>query len=93
MPDFVKHSNGQIDYTKLFMGIATAILFLIQGLQSMHLISLSSKTVPRSELSATMQVNKDNLKKVLADVNKRLNELEKETTKTETIEELYHVDK
>jgi len=43
MPDFVKHSNGELDWSKLFMGFAMAIVLIIQQFQTYHIADLKAQ--------------------------------------------------
>jgi len=43
MPDFVKHSNGEMDWSKLFMGLAMAIVLIIQQFQTYHIADLKAQ--------------------------------------------------
>ena len=43
MPDFVKHSNGDMDWSKLFMGLAMAIVLIIQQFQTYHIADLKAQ--------------------------------------------------
>ena len=43
MPDFVKHSNGEVDWSKLFMGFAMAIVLIIQQFQTYHIADLKAQ--------------------------------------------------
>ena len=50
MPDFVKHSNGEIDWSKLFMGIAMAIVLIIQQFQTYHIADLKAQAVIQEKI-------------------------------------------
>ena len=43
MPDFVKHSNGEVDWSKLFMGFAMAVVLIIQQFQTYHIADLKAQ--------------------------------------------------
>jgi len=43
MPDILTKSNGDIDWTKLFMGFAMAIVLIIQQVQTYHIADLKAQ--------------------------------------------------
>ena len=55
MPDFVKHSNGEMDWAKFFMAIAMAALFFFQGYNQMQ----------HTETKNIQQVHNDEIKHIL----------------------------
>jgi len=50
MPDFVKHSNGEMDWSKLFMGLAMAVVLIIQQFQTYHLADLKAQASIQEKL-------------------------------------------
>jgi len=42
MPDFVKRTNGDIDWSKLFMGFAVALVLVLQQWQSYRLAEIKA---------------------------------------------------
>ena len=50
MPDFVKHSNGEMDWSKLFMGLAMAVVLIIQQFQTYHLADLKAQAAIQEKL-------------------------------------------
>jgi len=83
MPDQLKKPNGETDWTKFFMAMAAGAVVVMQSYgQLQHnqtreeLNNIHKEYIPRPEISATMEVNKDNLKLVLKDIDDRLIKLE-----------------
>jgi len=83
MPDQLKKSNGETDWTKFFMAMAAGAVVVMQSYSQLQHIQtrddikeIHDNYVPRPEISTTMEVNKENLKKVLKDIGDRLTKLE-----------------
>ena len=92
MPEILKKPNGNIDWGKFFMGLSVALVFLIQSINQMQhystrteINSIHKEYVPRPEINEQLEVNKENIKRVLQDINRRLKALEyEELPKTKT---------
>ena len=48
MPDFIKKDNGSIDYSKLFMGFAMALVLVLQQWQSYRLAEIKAQAEANS---------------------------------------------
>ena len=48
MPDFVKHTNGDIDWSKVFMGFAMALVLVLQQWQSYRLAEIKAQAEANS---------------------------------------------
>jgi len=86
MPDFIKKENGNIDWQRFFMAISVAVVFAVQGISQIQhnqtrteINDIHKTYTPSVEIKADMEVNKENLKSVLQDINRRLKALEYET--------------
>ena len=79
MPDFVKHSNGDIDYQKLFMAFAMAVVFIMQQYHAMQVADLKSNVVPRSEYELKHQevMDKDIILAAIKELHDRIDRIEK----------------
>lgn len=91
MPEVLKKSNGEVDYTKLFMGLAMAIVLVLQQWQSYKIAEIQTvgevnkinfmskdKIEQRLEDLEKVFMNKEKLIKYLDKVEARLNRLEEE---------------
>jgi len=83
MPDQLKKPNGETDWTKFFMAMAAGAVVVMQGYSQLQhtqtrdeIKDIHREYIPRPEISATMEVNKENLKLVLKDIDDRLIKLE-----------------
>ena len=80
MPDFVKHSNGEMDWSKLFMGLAMAIVLIIQQFQTYHIADLKAQAVIQEQVfmpkERVLKKEAEALKKLYA-IEGRLTEIEK----------------
>jgi len=79
MPDFVKHSNGDIDWSKLFMGFALALVYIMQSYHAMQVADLKANMVPRQEIDrkADKIMDKSDIMTALSSLNNRLDAMEK----------------
>ena len=71
--------TGDIDFSKLFMGLAIALVYIMQSYHAMQVADIKASTMPRAEaqrIDSNLAINAENIKKVLADVDKRLTKLE-----------------
>ena len=83
MPDQLKKPNGETDWTKFFMAMAAGAVVVMQSYSQLQHIQtrddikeIHKEYIPRPEISSTMKVNKENLKRVLKDIDGRLVKLE-----------------
>ena len=58
MPEILK-TDGNIDWGKLFMGLAVAIVFVIQAVHTMHIQDLMNNTVPEHEIKARHKITQE----------------------------------
>ena len=79
MPDFVKHSNGDIDWSKMFMGFAMALVFVMQQYHAMQVADLKSNVVPRAEYELKHQevMDKDVILSAIKELNDRIDRMGK----------------
>ena len=79
MPDFVKHSNGDIDWSKMFMGFAVALVFVMQQYHAMQVSDLKSNVVPRAEYEVKHQdvMDKDVILAAIKELHDRIDRIEK----------------
>ena len=70
--------DGTFDYSKFFMGLAVAIVFVLQQYHAMQLDDVRSSVVPRAEYEKHRDstMDKDEILKALQMVNARLNSME-----------------
>ena len=59
MPEVLKKDNGDIDWTKLFMGFAVAVVFIMQQYHTIKLADIKADLVPRPEYTAHKQTTAD----------------------------------
>ena len=83
MPEILKKPDGNTDWSKFFMGFAVAAVFVMQSFSQMQhnqtktdIRDIHKEYVPRPEINRYLEVNEDNIKKVLADIDARLTKLE-----------------
>jgi len=65
MPDILKHSNGNIDWSKVFMGFAMALVLVLQQWQSYRLAEIKAQ----GEVNAIQFMKKD-------EITRRLNHMD-----------------
>jgi len=61
MPDLLKHTNGDIDYSKIAMGFAMALVLVLQQWQSYRLAEIKAQ----GEVNAIQFMKKDHIVKRL----------------------------
>ena len=77
MPDILKHPNGDIDYSKIFMGFAMAIILVMQQWQTMHIAELKA----RAEIRSDLFMDKSKVLLIAEDIQRRLKHLESKENK------------
>ena len=79
MPDMIKKDNGDIDWSKLFMGFAMALVFVMQQYHAIQVEDLRANIVPRAEYTAHREnlMDKDVIMAALKELNDRLDKQEK----------------
>ena len=78
MPEILKHGNGDIDYSKIAMGFAMALVLVLQQWQSYRLAEIKAQ----GEVNAIQFMKKD-------EVVKRLNHMDDVYMKKDEL--LYHL--
>ena len=83
MPEILKKANGDTDWNKFFMGFAVALVFVMQSYSQLQhsqtrteILDIHKTYKPRVEIKRDMLVNTENIKAVLADIDRRLLKLE-----------------
>ena len=78
MPELLK-TDGEIDYQKLFMAFAMAVVFIMQQYHAMQVADLKSNVVPRAELAIKHQeiMDKDIILAAIKELHDRIDEVEK----------------
>ena len=76
MPEILK-TNGEIDYQKLFMAFAMAVVFIMQQYHAMQVADLKSNIVPRAEYEIKHQevMDKDVILAAIAELHDRIDEV------------------
>jgi len=84
MPEILKKPDGNTDWNKFFMGFAVAFVFVMQSYSQLQhnqtrteINDIHKTYTPSTEIRADMEMNKENLKSVLADIDARLLKIEK----------------
>ena len=74
----MRKPDGSFDYSKFFMGLAVAIVFVLQQWHAMQLEDVKNTIVPRVEYEKHRDstMDKDEILKALQMVNSRLNSME-----------------
>ena len=67
---------AKIDISKIAMGIAVAIVFILQQYHAMKLEDVKSSVVPRTEITETV-MNKEDILAALKAITSRLDAMEK----------------
>ena len=67
---------NQTDWSKIAMGIAVAIVFVMQQYHAMKLNEVKATIIPRTEFNDKMEFNAENRKLVFRDIDRRLKRLE-----------------
>ena len=66
---------SKIDFSKIFMGIAVAIVFILQQYHSMKLEDVKATIVPRKEITKTV-MDKEDILQALQSITDRLDAME-----------------
>jgi len=64
------------DWSKIAMGVAVAIVFVMQQYHAMMLDEVKATIIPRTEFNDKMEFNSENRKLVFRDIDSRLKRLE-----------------
>ena len=74
----VKTTNIKIDWSKIAMAIAVAVVFVMQQYHAMKLDEVHKIVVPRAEVQATTDkiMDKEEIMQALKMINDRLNSME-----------------
>ena len=72
MPNILKQPNGDIDYSKIFMGFAMASVIVIQSLQTWHIAEIKAQ----GEVNRVNFMDKDKVLKIESDIIARVVKLE-----------------
>ena len=83
MPEIMKKPNGDIDYQKLFMGFAVALVFVMQQWHAMQLSNIKAEVVPRKEYQSHVDkvMAKDDILTALTNLSDRLDAMEESNGK------------
>ncbi len=78
MPEIIKKDNGDIDYQKLFMAAAMAVVFIMQQYHAMQVADLKSNIVPRAEYEIKQQevMDKDIILAAIKELHDRIDRSE-----------------
>ena len=86
MPDFAKHQNGDTDWTKFFLSIATAVIMVMQAYSQMqhndtkeYINKMNKEIVPRHEVENTYINGRDVVMR--NEMDEKLKEIQKEIDK------------
>ena len=76
MPEILK-TNGEIDYQKMFMAFAMAVVFIMQQYHAMQVADLKSNIVPRAEYEIKHQevMDKDVILAAIKELHNRIDEV------------------
>ena len=61
MPEILKNQQGETDYAKLFLALASAMILIIQALQSWHIAEIKAQ----GEVHKVLFMSKDEINKKL----------------------------
>ena len=77
MPDMIKKDNGDIDFQKLFMGFALALVYVMQSYHAIQVADLKSTVVPRVEYEIKHQevMDKDVILAAIQELHDRIDEV------------------
>ncbi len=83
MPEILKKVNGEVDWNKLFMGFAVALVFIMQQYHAMQVSNIKSTIVPRAEYTAHQEnvMDKDVILEALERLGTRIDEVEADANK------------
>ena len=73
-------SNGepkQTDWSKIAMGVAVAVVFVMQQYHAMMLTDVQATVAKHTQFNDDLEFNQENRKKVFKDIDTRLKALEK----------------
>ena len=78
MDDKEIEALNKFDFQKLFLGLAVAVVFVLQGWHGIQLADVKSNVVPRAEYEQRHEkvMDKDEILKALQMLNERLNAME-----------------
>ncbi len=78
MPEILK-TNGEMDYQKMFMAFAMAVVFIMQQYHAMQVADLKSNIVPRAEYEIKHQdvMDKDIILAAIKELHDRIDEVKK----------------
>ncbi len=78
MPEILK-TDGNVDYQKMFMAFAMAVVFIMQQYHAMQVADLKSNVVPRAEYEIKHQevMDKDIILAAIKELHDRIDEVEK----------------
>ncbi len=78
MPDMMKKPNGDIDFQKLFMGFALALVYVMQSYHAMQVSDLKTTVLPRVEYELKHQevMDKDIILEAFRELNERIDGIE-----------------
>ena len=68
---------SKTDWSKIAMGIAVAVVFVMQQYHAMMLTDVKATVAKHTVLNDEMEFNQENRKKVFKDIDRRLKALEK----------------
>ena len=72
MPEILKQPNGDVDWSKIFMGFAMAAVLILQQVQTMHIAEIRTQ----AEINKVNFLSKDKVYKIEDNLEKRLEILE-----------------
>ncbi len=80
MPEILKKVNGEVDWNKLFMGFAVALVFIMQQYHAMQVADLKSNVVPRAEYEIKHQevMDKDIILAAIKELHDRIDNIDNE---------------
>ena len=64
MPDILKHSNGELDYAKLFMAFAAAFVLILQQWQSYRIAEIQATAKANQESFMPRKEVNDHIRRV-----------------------------
>ena len=78
MPEILKKGNGEIDWSKVFMGFAVAVVFIMQQWHSMQMADIKTDLVPRPEYTEHRRAtaDKDTMREMFKALNERFDTIE-----------------
>ena len=72
MPEILKNSRGELDYSKLFLALASSLILVIQALQSWHIAEIKAQ----GEVNKVNFLSKEKVLKIESDIVARLVKVE-----------------